>query len=145
MSKTFTADIDRWVAASRRRMRAVLRQSANDVMAQASQTAAGVTRGGSVRKGFVPVDTGFLANSLVSSLYGSSAMTTQGDYALVAGSMVPGDIATFRWTAEYARAQHYGYRTSTGKFVGGWLWVDQAAQKWPGIVARNAARARAIR
>lgn len=145
MTRSFTAQIDAWARKTEARMTHVLRQSAEDVIERASRAKPGVTRGGRVEKGVVPVDTGALAASLLSSLRGSTALSqSAGDYALVVGAMQAGDVASFVWTAPYARALHYGYTTSRGTRVGGWLWVDDAAAQWQSIVAANVARAKVI-
>lgn len=138
---TYTfAQLGEWARKCERRQDAIVKQSTNDVIKQASRTATGVTRGGSLQRGYVPRDTGVLAASLVSSLHGSTSITQGGgDFAMVIGSMEAGDVATFEWTADYARAMHYGTRGRQG-----WHWVTEAANNWQGIVAANAARAQAI-
>lgn len=142
-ARSFAAQVDDWISQTRKRKDVVVRQSTNDVIVMASRTAAGVTRGGTVKKGFVPRDTGALAASLVSSLHGGSMQGGEDSHKFVIAGMRAGDTATFGWTAPYARALHYGYTTSTGKQVGGWLWIDVAAAEWPSIVARNIAKAKA--
>lgn len=133
------AQLGEWAEKQIRVMDAIVKQSTNDVIKQASKTATGVTRGGSVQKGYVPVDIGTLAASLQSTLYGSSSLTQgNGAYGLVVGSMRAGDVATFEWTAPYAKIVHNGSRGRSG-----WFWVDEAANDWQAIVARNVARAKA--
>jgi len=143
-TKTFNAQIDSWVAKCKRRSSAVVRQATNNTIRRASRVSAGTTRGGSVKVGYVPRDLGTLAASLLSTLHGSTMLTQPGadSYRFVVTNMEVGDVATFVWTAPYARAQHYGYTTSTGKKVGGWLWVDNAANEWPNEVRRVTAIAR---
>lgn len=144
MTKTFNAQIDAWVRKSEKRLDVVVRGATQDVISRASRTARGVTRGGSVKRGYVPRDIGTLAASLISTLHGSTAMTQgNGEYALVVASMQAGDKATFVWTAPHARPMHYGYTTSRGNFVGGWMWVDEAAGNWQRIVGENVLKARA--
>jgi hypothetical protein len=132
---TYRADqIGSWVTKTKKRMDAVTKQATNDLMVLASRTAPGTIRGGSVKPGFVPRDTGFLAASLVSSLNGSTALSGEGSYRLVVAGMEAGDTAFFGWTAEYARVQHYK----------GWLWVATAANEWPRIVRDAVARAKLV-
>lgn len=137
MTQTFSAQIDAWVLKTERRQQLVLQQSTNDIILRASRTSAGVTRGGVVRKGFIPRDLGGLAASLVSTLSGSTILTGVGEdsYSLIVAQMTSGDTATFTWTAPYARRLHY---------ENGWMWVDEAAQRWVPTVRSNVAKAKAI-
>jgi len=134
------AQLGEWAEKQARIADAVVKQSTNDVIVQASKTATGVTRGGSLQRGYVPRDTGILAASLVSTLHGSTAITQgDGEFALVVGGMAAGDVATFTWTAPYARRMHYGDDTRQG-----WHWVTEATNDWQSIVAGNVAKAKAI-
>ena len=132
------ANLGDWGIKCKKAIRAVLKQSVNDVVIDASKTATGVMRGGALVKGHVPKDTGFLAGSLVSTLHGSTAITQKGeDFKLVVGGIEPGDMAEFLWTAEYARALHYGVNGGDG-----WHWVTEATNNWQDIVDKNIARAK---
>jgi hypothetical protein len=113
-------------------MDVVAKQATNDLILQASRVAPGTIRGGSIRPGFIPRDTGFLAASLVSSLNGSTAIQGETSWRFTVAGMKAGDTALFGWTAEYARVQHYK----------GWLWVDMAANQWPKIVKEAVAKAK---
>lgn len=139
MTRYTFAELGEWASKQGRVMDAVVKQSTNDAIVQASKTATGVTRGGSLQRGYVPRDTGVLAASLVSTLHGSTAITQGGgDFALVVGGMESGSLATFTWTAPYAAAMHYG---SNGRQ--GWHWVTELTNDWQSIVAKNVARAKA--
>lgn len=114
-----------WCAGKAKVCTVIARQSANDAIVQASRTVPGVTRGGSVKPGFVPRDTGALAASLVSTLNGGTLMAEgEGAYTMTIGGMKAGDVASFGWTAPYARKVHYS----------GWFWVDATVNDWPAIV-----------
>ena len=107
----------------------VVSQSTGDAIDMASRTATGITRGGELKPGHVPRADGILAASLVSTLHGSTSITSgDGNYSLVVGSMKTGDVATFFWTAPYAKRQHYEI---------GWHWVTKTVEAWPGIVAKK--------
>ena len=147
-TNNFSSEVSEWVTKTQKRMNVVTAQATNDVMKQASRTMSGVTRGGTLTKGYVPRDLGTLTNSLVSSLYGSTSITQgEGDFSLVVGSMKAGDVAKFTWTAPYARRMHYGFRgtDSLGRTYNqaGWFWVTEAAAQWQSIVAAAVARAKA--
>jgi hypothetical protein len=132
------ANLGDWGIKCKKALRAVLKQSVNDVVIDASKTATGVMRGGALVKGFVPRDTGALAASLVSTLHGSTAITQAGgEFSLVVGGIEAGDMAEFTWTAPYARALHYGKNG-----VDGWHWVTEATNNWQDIVDKNVARAK---
>lgn len=134
------ADLDHWAMKQTRVMDAIVKQSTNDTIVQSSRTATGVTRGGTRQRGYVPRDTGALAASLVSTLSGSTVLSQgNGAFNLVVGNMGAGDVATFAWTAPYARRMHYGDGTRQG-----WHWVTEVANDWPAIVAANIARAKAV-
>lgn len=133
------SDLPRWVEKVDRRLTAVVRQSTNDVMASIP-VKPGKMRGYERVKGSVPRDTGQLANSLQSSLgRGGGGLSGASSYALVAGRMSVGDVASFEWGAEYARIQHDG-----GNGVEGTFWIQEAATRWPAIVEKNVQRAQGI-
>lgn len=134
------ADLPRWAAEKSELLNVVTQQSTNNLVLKASQTAAGVTRGGTVQRGKVPRADGILANSLRSSLYGTASMSQIGEasHTLVVGGMQAGDVARFEWTAPYARRMHYGFTgtDSLGRSYNqpGWYWVDEAVLHWQAIV-----------
>lgn len=142
MTRYSFATLDRWVTKVEKIQTAVVRQAVGDMLADI-QIVPGITRGGSRVRGTIPRDLGALANSLRSTLYGSSAMTQTGQqsHVLVAGAMSAGDVARFSWggsVAPYAAAVHYGARGLPGTF-----WIDVAADGWQGYVRAAMARARA--
>lgn len=127
---TFTGQIDAWVAKTVQRTEAVIKASTQDVIADAQVPVA--------KGGRMPVDTGFLRNSLQSSLAGSTSLSGGESYVMIAAQMEVGDVAEFGWTADYARHVEYGARGRPGRFFAG-----GAARKWPEIVAANVAKAKA--
>lgn len=125
-----------WIRQQQNLLDALASQSANDLIVRASQTSAGISRGGDLVVGKVPVKDGILANSLVSSLYGTSSMTAGGgQFGAVVGTMRAGDRVSFRWTAAHAHLKHYG-----GEGQPGWYWVDEALNNWQGTVDAVVAR-----
>ena len=128
---------------------AVVSRATDKMINRAARTATGVSQGGTLVEGYVPFADGDLAGSLVSSLYGSTAMSQEGDtsYELVVGSMEAGDVAEFKWTAEHAMRRHYGFvgTDSLGRTYNeqGWLWVSKAVPHWPSDVAEAVAEAKA--
>jgi hypothetical protein len=129
--KTFTASLQDFERLTIDKMERVVRQSVQETFNDAQTT---VAQGGSM-----PVDTAFLRNSLAVDLNGSLSGQSEDSYILAVAQMVPGDVMTGKWTAEYARIRHYKPE-SFGQ--GGGMWRDKAAAKWQDIVARNA---RAVR
>ena len=130
MAKKFEADVSAWVRESQARLDAVTKQSAQDVFTEAQKT---VANGGNM-----PVDTGFLRNSLATSLNGGAPDDGPDSYTLQIARMKAGDALLGAWTAEYAVPVHYGSRGRPGRF-----WRDLAAMGWQAIVRANAAKLRA--
>lgn len=112
-------------------MELVVKQSAQDVGDLAQRP---VAKGGNM-----PVDTGFLRNSLVAGLNGTTGLSGPDAYVLAIAGMELGDSVMFGWTANYARYVEYGTRGRAGRFF-----MLSAAQEWQAIVARNAEKARAL-
>jgi hypothetical protein len=83
----------------------------------------------------VPIDTGFLKNSLASGLNGSFGPPGENDYLLTIAGMDLGDVARFAYTADYAIHQELGSQGRAGRHF-----MGTAAAKWPETVRRNAAR-----
>ena len=115
----------------------VLKGSASDAVELMSRRAAGTSRGGSHKKGFVPVDTGELVNSLSTSVNGAGIGAGAVGYGAFIGSLEWGDSVEAVFTAEHARYKEYGHGSSPG-----WFFVRGTVQKWPAIVAQNAAQFR---
>ena len=132
--ETFTAAIEAIKERTAEKMAALVRQSSQDVIADAqTPVAAG---------GRMPVDTGFLRNSLVTSLNGGGGVGGGDSYVATIADAKPGDIIEARWTAEYAAAVEYGHAAPND--AGGPLIVQPkyyargAVEKWPQIVEENA-------
>lgn len=139
MTRYELADLDKWARKTEKRTEAVLKQATNDTIVQASKTATGTSRGGRVRRGFVPRADGILAGSLVSELHGGTTLSSRGEdsYIMAVARLSVGDTISFFWTADYAPAKHYGTNSSPG-----WFWVDVAAGNWRANVANAVARAK---
>ena len=126
MANSFTAQIDEFTRQTEARMMAVFKQSAQDVMREASKP---VAQGGNM-----PVDTGFLRNSLTHEVDGSALAKGGDGYTLAIAQMKPGQAYRGTWTANYARAVHYGTRGRAGR-----MFAALAAQRWQEFVRKNAA------
>lgn len=125
--KRFTADVSAWSERQKLAMRDIARESIQDVMDIAQTPKA--------KGGRMPVDTGFLRNSVASGLNGAFGAADSTMIELTIASLDIGDIAQFRWTAAYAYFQEVGTATMTGNHF-----LSTAAAQWPAIVAANAAR-----
>lgn len=139
-SRTFTAQVAAFADLTRKKMELVVKQSAQDVF-EAAQTP-------KASGGRMPVDSGFLRNSMVAGLNGSTAMTGADAYVMAIAGMDLGDSVFGGWTAKYALRMEYGF---TGTDALGRTYNQQgnffalsAAQQWQAIVAQNAAKARAL-
>lgn len=139
MADFIFAELDKWVLQTERRMKAVVRGATDRVMDIAQTPEA--------KGGRMPVDTGFLRNSLVSSVNGGGTAKGASSYALIAGTMDAGDIATFGWTADYARRLNGGFtgQDKLGRTYNqaGRHWLEGAAAQWPAIVAAETLKAKA--
>jgi hypothetical protein len=124
---SFTAQIRQWNDRTERKMTAVLKQSAQDVIADAQTPAA--------QGGNMAVDTGFLRNSLVTEVNGAQVAQGSDSYTLAISQLEPGDYLRAAWTAEYARMRHYNP-------VNGGPFRDAAAARWQQIVDANVRRVR---
>lgn len=106
MAKSFSAQVDAWIAKSERLSMAVLQQATQAVINDANTP---VAKGGRMR-----VDTGFLRNSLKSKI-GSmpSGTATAGNWSdsevvLTLTRLQPGQVFYAGWLANYARPrEHY--------------------------------------
>jgi hypothetical protein len=140
-NRKFIADVSRFADKTADQMLLVARQSIDDVV-RIAQTP--VAKGGNM-----PVDTGFLRNSLAVEINGVERAKGDGDAGKESNTsldavnfglsnMALGDSASFVWASDYAIPRHY----LVGVGQGGGLWRDKAAQQWGRIVAKNARRVR---
>jgi hypothetical protein len=127
MTGSFAADLSSWSDKAKRNMLNIAKTSIQDVIDDAQTPKA--------KGGRLPVDTGFLRNSLASGLNGSFGPPDENSYTLTIGQLDLGDVARFAWTAEYAIFQELG----TSSFAGNHF-VGVAAAKWPQFVQANARR-----
>ena len=125
-NRKFIADVSKFADKTADQMLRVARQSIQDVV-RIAQTP--VAQGGNM-----PVDTGFLRNSLVTEVRGASVGSGADSYVLGLSALQLGDPFNVAWTANYSVARHY----LVGVGQGGGLWRDNAAQQWGRIVAKNA-------
>lgn len=125
----FTAQIAAFAEKSKAKLELVVKQSAQDV-GEIAQTP--VAKGGNM-----PVDTGFLRNSLVAGLNGTTSLIGPDSYVLAIAGAEIGDSIFFGWTANYARPVEYGAQGRAGRFF-----MLNAAQQWQRIVSQNAEKAR---
>lgn len=142
MAKFTLAQLPAWANKVQKVTDAIVGQAASDLLADI-KVDGGITRTGSRVRGAVPRDTGALALSLQSSLYGSTSISAGGEESavLVAGQMRAGDVGRFAWggpAAPYAAAVHYGANGVTGTF-----WIDDAKTRWVPTVNAAVARVRA--
>lgn len=124
MVRTFSASVGRYGKLTLDKMRDVMRESIQDVIEDAQTPVA--------KGGRMPVDTGFLRNSVASGLNGAFGPPDSGLIALTIAGMDLGDTSQFAWTAVYAMIQE-----DRNHFVA------VAAARFPDRVAANARKAAA--
>jgi hypothetical protein len=128
------ATLDAWSKKIDKRTDLIVSQFANDLGLRASRTAPSTFRGGSVKAGYVPRDTNFLAASFVSSLNGSTMLSGDAGIGVLVGGIKAGDSFQMGWTAVYARKVHYD----------GWLFRDEAVADAQNILDTVVKRAKAM-
>ncbi len=96
--------------------------------------------------GDMPIDTGVLRRSLVSSVNGGDVATGEASYTAMIAGLDWGDTAQVRWTAAYARRMEYGFSgsDSLGRVYNqaGNFFVGNAVAPWQSIVAFYAEQAK---
>lgn len=141
----FSANVDGWIAKSKRRMLAVFQQSTQDVI-ELMQTPVGAG-------GNMPVDTGFLRASLQTQIgsapvgFKTKTKFTKGAYTLNSAQYTLtinraklGDSIYAVYLANYAWYQEYGSQGRSGRGF-----VRLAAIQWGRIVADNVRKAKVIK
>lgn len=137
---SFTAQVRNWTEKAKRNVGLVIGDAAQGVFADMSERQLSVKEtGGTFEIGKVPVDTGFLINSLFTDLNGSTVAQGPGSYTAALAGMEIGDVVTYAFSAEYAIDIEYGNVNMEGRFPvrealnsnGGWQGrVDQSAAKF---------------
>lgn len=142
---SFAATVNQWVAKCERRTAAVVKESAQRVIATAQEVGPSVANPDSVGTGKMPVATGFLRASLVAQIGSMPAGPTQGgttayryDDGMVTMTIVGmrlGDTLFAGWSAQYApiMEQRYGFMRSAAQ---GWQRIvrevtDEAKARFP--------------
>lgn len=131
MTLTFTAAIKGW--------NAKVVRNAELVFQSASQRVVGVAQLPRAQGGRMRVDTGFLRNSLVTQLNGSTMLTGGDAYSLVIAQAQIGDRIFAGWTASYAAAREFGARGQAPDYF-----MRGAAQQWQAIVNEEARKVAAL-
>jgi len=130
MTLGFIAQVEAFGEKAMMRAEDIFKQSAQEVFIIAQIP---VALGGNM-----PVDTGFLRNSLTVGLSGSTALTGPDAYIVIAGADLD-SVIIGGWTANYARHQEYGSQGRAGRFF-----ALNAVQQWQAIVSENAAAAASL-
>jgi len=133
------ATLDQWTKKTEKRIDAVLKDSTQTVIRTAQKTKA--------KGGRMPVITNNLRDSLQSSIAGGASGQGEESYILAAAGMKGGDVATFTWTAEYARRVNNGFTgpDKLGRTYNqvGAHFVEGAVDQWRAIVRASIAKAKA--
>lgn len=133
----FEAEVTGYILRYKEMVTAIFKASAQDVFEEAQRP-----RGSGGR---MPVVTGFLRNSFVAGLNGSTALTGPAAYELAILTAELGDTVTGGWTAAYALRREMGFTgaDSLGRQYneGGAFFARSAAENWQQYVTNNASRA----
>ena len=141
MSAWTGTDPSDWAGATTAQLTALLRNSVQALAVEASKT---IPNGGRV-----PVKTGNLGRSVVIDTKPPEVidvLATAQEFSLGVADIKPGDTIYIGWTAKYSRRQNYGFvgEDSLGRSYNqsGYGFAEDAAAKWPAIVAEQASRIR---
>lgn len=133
MAKTFTADLKRFRDLSVEKMERIVRNSVQDVLQGAQTTARGVSVGGTLQPGKIPVASGDLVNSLVSSVASGGESVGAASYVVAISGYEIGAPMRFAWTMDYAIHVEMGFKSFPG-----WHFLGLNAARWPDYVEANA-------
>lgn len=132
----FSAQVSSWVREAEGRLEAVFKDSVQELFSIAQTTR--------YEGGNLPIRRGFLRDSFVSGLNGSTSLSGPDSYVLAVASAELGDSIIGGWTAKYARRMEYGFvgQDRLGRYYNqrGFGFVRGAAMQWQDIVNRNASR-----
>lgn len=135
---SFSATVDAWVSETVDRTERVFKGAAQEVIKDAQLTVA--------KGGRMPVVSSNLRNSLVSGLNGSTSLSGPEAYRISLIAKL-GDTIEGGWTMPYAMRIEFGF-TGTDSLGRSYnqaprFFLRGAAQKWPAIVQKEAAKAKA--
>ena len=140
---TFAAQLEGFADKTTDDLIDIVSGAAQDMLQDCQTTAQGVTAGGALIEGRIPVVSADLVNSLTSGKNGGTSGIGAASYAVVLADFDAGDYLSFMWTAEYAKRVHYGFvgTDSLGRTynVPGWHFVDKHVANWDGYVQARAA------
>jgi len=123
MAKYSFANLGKWSDKVQRNADLVFAGAAEDTMGAMTEGAAGVSRGGTVQRGKVPVADGELINSY--------------DQDKQFFGLKIGDTITGTFSAPHAPVKNYG-----GNGQPGWFFRENAVEQFPAFVAANARKFR---
>lgn len=141
-NRKFVADLREYRDLTVAQMKAVFVDAVTDVLQAAQTSAQGITAGGVLIEGRIPVVSSDLINSLTSGLNGADGTAGAGSYALALAGLEIGDVARFEWTMAYALRIEHGF-TGTDELgreynQPGWQFVGINAARWPEYVEMRA-------
>jgi hypothetical protein len=140
-NKKFVADLKAFSDLTTKQMEDIAVESIQDVLEGAQSTARGISAGGALIKGRIPVVSGDLVNSLLSEVQdrgGGQTAIGAASYSLVLAGYQLGDVLRFTWTQAYAMRMEVGFKSFPG-----WHFVGYNAAQWGDIVERKAKMVRA--
>lgn len=141
-NQRFVASLESFRDMTVARMRWVFVNAATDVLEAAQTGAQGITAGGVLIEGRIPVVSGDLIKSLNSTIDGGAGVLGEASYAVALAGLEIGSTARFEWTMEYAARINFGFTgtDAAGRTFNqpGWNFVGFNAAKWPEFVAARA-------
>lgn len=132
-NKAFVADLKQFRDLTVQQMERVAINAVQDVLEGAQSTAKGISKGGTLVKGRIPVASGDLVKSLHSEIKGGSSSKGEASYTLTLANYTLGDLMRFEWQQAYALRMELGFKSFPG-----WHFVGFNAARWDDLVAKYA-------
>jgi hypothetical protein len=141
MAKYTFAELPNWARQKEEVLTRIVANSFQDTLEAMQESARGMSAGGALIDGKIPVVTADLINSQVSELDGTPAGAGASGYVVALAGFTVGDAIRNAWTVEYAMRVHEGFTgtDALGRAFNqpGWHWVSVNAARFPEIVEKN--------
>ena len=140
---TFAAQLEGFADKTTEQLEEIVEGAVNDLLEACQTTAQGVTAGGVLIEGRIPVVSSDLVNSLASGKNGSAGTAGATSYTVLLAGFEAGDLLEFNWTMEYALRIEHGFN-GTDKLgrtyeQPGWHFVGTNVANWDDYVQKRAA------
>ncbi len=137
MVKSFTAQVQDAIKKQERKLLYVQKNALQDVLEAAMTGAKGVSKGGTLIEGRIPI----AESDLIKSLSTNGGPPSETSYVAMIAGMRLGQTMEFAWTVEYALRIELGFKGTdkAGRTFNapGWHFVGRAAERFDEFVANR--------